>query len=462
MRTVDRSGLTLTGSHEAVGAYNRGVDAVLRLHRDGVRAVAASVALDPTFALGHAALALLGHELCAPVDVPARLRDARLHARRSTDRERSHVDAVARHVAGDRTALVGHLEHHPGDALLLSAAVPTIAFAGVTTVPADAWSLVERCAPAYGDDWWFGGLLAFMRQEQGRFDEAMELSCRSLEVQPSAGHSAHARAHAHYETGDHPGGLAWMDVWIDGPGSQVDSLTHFSWHAAMHELSLGDLSSVGRRYDAQLRPRAGMGCRALVDAGSLLWRWTLTPGSADVPPVEEVLRSVEEDLLVRPQTPFMALHAAVALCAAEDADGLAALARSCGGRSDPTHAEVTAPLALALRRLVLGQASAAADALAALEPQLWRVGGSDAQREVVEETRICALVRAGRYDEAVRVLDRRLDRRRCRRDEWWRAEASGPQATVISPPDTETFFAASGACAGPDTGAPSLIENRLP
>src|SRR4029079_16798310 len=107
--------------------------------------------------------ALLGHELCAPVDIEARLRDARLHARRSTDRERRHVRAVTPHVAGDSRPLVDHLRRYPTDALLLSAAVPTIAFAGVTTVPQDAWDIVERCAPADGDDWWFARLLALMR-----------------------------------------------------------------------------------------------------------------------------------------------------------------------------------------------------------------------------------------------------------------------------------------------------------
>ncbi len=74
-------------------------------------------------------------------------------------------------------------------------------------------------SPAYGDDWWFTGLLAFVRQEQGRFDEAMDLSCRSLAEEPGAGHSAHARAHAHYETGDHDAGLAWMDDWVRGDGA---------------------------------------------------------------------------------------------------------------------------------------------------------------------------------------------------------------------------------------------------
>ena len=427
MRTVDQYGLPLTGGVEAVAAYNRGVGHLLRLERGALPAVASAVALDPTFALAHAALALLGRELCAPVDIEARLRDARLHARRSTERERSHVEAVARHVEGDSGPLVRHLATHPTDALLLSVAVPTIAFAGVTTVPQDAWRIVERCIPAYGDDWWFTGLLAFTRQEQGRFEEAMELSCRSLAVAPGAGHSAHARAHAHYETGDHAAGLSWMDAWIAGPGAGVDSLSHFSWHAAMHELSRGDLAAVRARYDAQLRPRPGGGCRGLVDAGSLLWRWTLTPGSSDVPGIEEVLDGLDEDLLHRPPTPFVALHSAVALCAADDAAGLDLLARSCEQHPDSTQREVAAPVARALRRLVLGDASGAADALARVQPVLWRVGGSDAQREVVEETRICALVRAGRYDEALSVLDRRLDRRPCRRDEWLRGTA---QVTV--------------------------------
>lgn len=441
MGCVDLYGQPLTGGADAVAAYNRGVGSLLRLEEGSLHAVATSLTLDPTFALGHAALALLGHEFCAPVDVESRLRDATLHARRGTDRERSHVAAVDAHVHGDSRPLVEHLSRHPTDALLLTVAVPTIAFAGVTTVPQDAWAIVERCAPAYGDDWWFSGLLAFIRQEQGRFDEAMTLSCLSLDVEPGAGHSAHARAHAHYETADHEAGLAWMDGWITGPGSSVGSLSHFSWHAAMHELSMGDLAAVRRRYEAQLRPHPEMGCRALVDSGSLLWRWALTPGSTAVPGTEELLAVVDPSLLSDPQTPFIAMHAAVVLCAAGDVAGLRALERSCARRDQPAHTEVVAPLAAALVRLVLGDASGCADTLATLEPRLWQVGGSDAQREVVEETRLCALVRAGRCAEALALVDRRLDRRRCRRDEWFGAQA---QLTEIWPPETETFFGASG------------------
>src|SRR6478752_7445069 len=76
MRCVDRYGLPLTGGADAVAAYNRGVGNLLRLEEGSLHAVAASVAADPTFALGHAAMALLGHELCAPVHIEARIRAA--------------------------------------------------------------------------------------------------------------------------------------------------------------------------------------------------------------------------------------------------------------------------------------------------------------------------------------------------------------------------------------------------
>lgn len=425
MPCPDSYGYALTTSREAAAAYDRGLGELLRLRAGGAEAVATAVALDPTFALGHATLALLGHEMCLAVDLDARLRDAELHAARATERERSHVHAVAAHVRGDSGPLLQHLREHPRDALLLSAAVPTIAFAGATEVPEEAWELVEQAAPSYGDDWWFTGLLAFVRQEQRRFDEAMDLSCRSLAIEPAAGHSAHARAHAHYETGDHTAGLAWMDDWVTGDGRRSESLSHFSWHAALHELSLGDLDAVRRRHDLQLRPELGLGCRGLVDTGSLLFRWAITPGATDVPTLDDVARVAGRDVLERPTTPFLAMHAAVVLLALDDVAGLDRLASYADAHPHPTQRDVVAPLVRALRLLACSRPGDAADRLAGLATACRRLGGSDAQREVLEETRIAALLRAGRYDEARAVLDARLDRRASPRDRAWLRQADG-------------------------------------
>jgi len=433
MQCRDPYGYTLTTGVEAADAYTHGVRDLLRLRAGAAESVARSIVHDPGFALGHAALALFGYELCTPVDVQARLRDAEKHVVGGTERELSHVRAVAAHVRGDSRPLIEHLRAYPRDALLLSTAVPTIAFSGVTEVPEEAWAIVEDAIPAYGDDWWFTGLLAFVRQEQRRFDEAMELSCRSLTEEPSAGHSAHARAHAHYETGDHEAGLAWMDGWVTGDGASTESLSHFSWHAALHELSLGDLDAVRRRYDAQLRPEHGLGCRALVDSGSLLFRWAITPGAAQVPSIENVAAVTGRDVLERPATPFLAMHSAVTLLAIGDRDGLRALGRWATRHPHPTQRDVVAPLAKALMLLQDGRCSEAADALADLARGVPRLGGSDAQRELVEEVRICALLRAGRYDDARIVLDERIDRRQSPRDKRWRAACLDRAAELVRP-----------------------------
>ena len=418
----DLYGSPLTTGPAAADAYNSGVRELLALRSGAVAPVAAALAHDPTFAMGHAALALFGHELCAAVDVGARLRDAELHAGRSTPRERSHVHAVVAHVRGDSRPLLTHLDAHPRDALLLSVAVPTIAFAGVTDEPGAAWSVVERAIPAYGDDWWFSGLLAFVRQEQGRFDEAMELSCRSLAQQPTAGHSAHARAHAHYETGDHEAGLAWMDGWVSGPGAGSDGRSHFSWHAALHELTLGDLDAVRRRYDAQLRPELGLGCRALVDSGSLLFRWAISPGATDVPDLSTVARVTGRDTLERPATPFLAMHAAITLLALDDVAGLRALAAHAR-----THRRADVPRG----GRAAGRRAAAdgARGVLARRPTGWaRLGrrppGSAARTHSVSWSRRPGSARCSAptgYDEARALLDARLDRRRSPRDERWRA-----------------------------------------
>ncbi|PWN03807.1 pyridine nucleotide-disulfide oxidoreductase [Nocardioides silvaticus] len=416
----DDYGYPLTTSPTAAAAYVDGVRALLRLRRDAHVRIAAALAHDPTFALAHADLALLGHELCLDVDIASRLDDARRLSARASDRERSHVHAVDRHLQGDPQPLLQHLAEHPRDAVLLSVAMPTIAFAGVTEVPAEAWAIVERAAPAYGDDPWFLGLLAFVRQEQRRYDEAMKLATTALAADPTSGHAAHARAHAHYETGDHGPGLAWMDAWIAGDGAATESLTHFSWHAALHELSLGDLEAVRRRYETQLQPLHAVGCRALVDTGSMLYRWALTPDAEAVPGLEEVARITGRRTLEAPATAFLGMHSAVTLLALGDLDGLRRLSHRCAQHPHVGLREVVAPLADALGDLGSGRASQAADRLAVLAPHCWRLGGSDAQREIVEETRIAALLRAGRYDEARLVLDARLDRRPSPRDERWR------------------------------------------
>uniref|UniRef100_UPI00404024AA FAD/NAD(P)-binding protein n=1 Tax=Streptomyces sp. f51 TaxID=1827742 RepID=UPI00404024AA len=421
-RPLDAHGLPLSTHAEAAAAHRTGVERVLKVRAGAEDAFARSVALDPGFALGHAALALLGHECGADVDVPRALADARRCARERADaRERSFVDVVTRRVRGEgpdhgARALLGHLTAHPADALALAAAVPTIAFSGINDLdPAYALSLVERAAPAYDGHWFPASLLAFLRQDQGRHEEAAELAGRALAEEPASGHAVHALAHVHYETGAHEKGRDWLDAWVSGHGRGAVHRAHFAWHIALHELALDDSTAVRRRWFAQLAPGRVTGVRALVDSGSLLWRARLSDSWRGPVPATDVLDSVAREIVERPATAFTALHAAVALTAAGDLAALRRLRDHAAG-ADPVQREVVVPLCEALAALGEERFHEAARGLDALLPVVGRVGGSAAQREVVEETLLYALVAAGRCEAARRLLDARLDRGHAPRD----------------------------------------------
>ena len=104
-----------------------------------------------------------------------------------------------------------------------------------------------------------------------------------------------------------------------------------------------------------------------------------------------MLAAVPAGLLTDPPTPFVAMHSAVALAAAGDCRGLATLRRNAAARTDEVFTGTVAPLADSLMQLIHGDADRAADGLIELRG-VDRLGGSAAQREIVEDTLIhCAI-----------------------------------------------------------------------
>lgn len=413
-RPRDPLGLPLSTTTEAAAAYNAGLERLMLLQDGAEEKIREATELDPTFALAHAALAMLGHESGAHTDVAASLSAAQEAVRRrGDDREASLVDVITRRVRdvrrGGAQALMSHVASYPRDVLAVQAAVPTIAFSGVVDVQREAWEVVEGLAPAYGDHWWYTSLLAFTRQDQGRFDEAGLLAEAALSCEPSSGHAVHALTHVMYETGQHEAGRVWLDHWVRESGRSASHRAHFAWHAALHDLALGDTEALRGRYYSQLAPPTVTGVRALIDSASLLWRWRVAVAEPP-PPVAPVLDVIDEALLVRPQTPFVALHAAFALAASGDAERLEQLRRHCAASGDQVIEGVVVAVVEALLAVTREDWTTAAALLADVQPLLVRAGGSAAQREIVEETRLYALVRAGRSPQAEELLHARRHR----------------------------------------------------
>ena len=116
--------------------------------------------------------------------------------------------------------------------------------------------------------------------------------------------------------------------------------------------------------------------------------------------------------LVAATTNKDALEARLSEMAARDADGKLA----------------PGPAAIGLGRGVAafaaGDHDKAVRILAPLMPELVRIGGSHAQRELWEDTFIVACLRAGQGRQAARLISNRLHRRPSRRDLAWSQEAA--------------------------------------
>ncbi|WP_063766942.1 FAD/NAD(P)-binding protein [Streptomyces sp. NRRL S-813] len=414
-RPADRYGQRLSTTPEAALLYERALERILAGSLGAEALLREAVGIDPGFAVGHAALALLGHEGPGGGHAFGALEAAvQAAARRSDERERSLVTAVRARLTGTeeggKAALLGHIAAHPRDALAVSAAVPTVSFSGVTSAE-ESWALVEGLAPVYGDDWWYLGQLAFVRQEQERWAQAEALADRALAAQPRAGHAVHARAHVFYETGEHRAGIAWLDDWLHRHGRQAGHRSHISWHAALHELSLDDRSALLRRYHRELDASRVQGGRLLADSAALLWRARMTGSWSGALPVAELLQAAPQQWIEAPATAFAALHGALALAAAGDTDALGRLRAHALAHRNEVLPLVIAPLCAALSAVVRQRWPQAVRLLPPLLPVIARVGASKAQLEVVEETLLHALIEGGEHERAAVLLSARLERR---------------------------------------------------
>ena len=420
---VDRYGLPLsTSSTAARDAYVAGVDCVLSAAHGDQAHLGRAVEADPDFALAHIALARARFLMA---DVPgARQSAARARelAPKTTPREQSHIDALGLAIEGkpieSLAATRDHLGRHPRDAMVASPATGVfglIGFSGRQGREPEQVEFLETLKPHLGDDWWFQGVYAFALEEHGRLDEARELIERSMAQNPANAHGAHIKAHVLYEQGEDRAALDYLDSWLPTYPREGLMHCHISWHVAMFALTLGESARAWQVYQAQVHPGGAWGpaLNVATDGPAFLWRAELA-GHARQPSLWNEIHAYGQKSFPKPGIAFVDVHRALAAVAAGDRDGIASYVaeleqRAATGRS---------PAGDVVPRLANGLAAYGdgdwAKAIAILEPALAetvRIGGSRAQRDLVENTLLAAYLKAGREDDARRLLAAHTERR---------------------------------------------------
>jgi hypothetical protein len=435
--STDSQGLVLTGSAEAVAAYDRTVDHLIRFRPEVVDEAAAAVAADPGCVMGRVAgayLSLMSTEARAVADAREALgtfADEGGEESRLLPRERAHLVAARRWSAGDMAgagALLGDISvQHPKDLLALAVGHQIDFFRG------DAVNLRDRIGRALGA--WDGadprsgylyGMYAFGLEECNQYDLSAEAGQRAVKTNPDDVWGLHAVVHTFEMRGQIPDGVRLMrerqQNWTQDNFMNV----HNAWHFALYLLQADDVAGALAVYDTFLH-HAGSDDVAfeLLDASALLWRLQLegVPAGDRWQPLAQAWAR----LLAPGFYPFNDMHAIMAFIGTGELDRarevVAALDRVVrdGDRASTGWSMTSAvglPVCRSLLHFATGEYEQVLAELLPIRTRIHEFGGSHAQRDAIERTLLEAAIRAGRTDLANALVSERLAVRECSTYAW--------------------------------------------
>lgn len=398
--TTDRYGNTLTTTDAAAKHYTTGVDALFAARAGVVEALADAVAIDPEFALGHAALARAYQVFGKRAEAKGSITRARKLAAGLGGREASHVAAMGLVLDGQGVAAIAaintHLKDYPRDAMALSPCTGVFGlygFSGENDRAAKLRALLDGLAEHYADDWWFLAMQAFAQIETGAVASGRALVERSLALEPNDAHAVHILGHANYEVGAHAAGRQALDAFMAGYPRAGMLYCHNHWHRALWALQAGDSSDAWAIYDAAFAPDAiwGPTLNVVTDAASFALRAELLGATPPAGTWARILAYGKREF-PRAGIAFGDVH--IALAAAMAGDEAELEARATGGRSpaQPTLAQA----AKGFWAFAKQDWPTAISCLGAANAEAERFGGSLAQRDLFEEMLAASHRHAGR------------------------------------------------------------------
>jgi tetratricopeptide (TPR) repeat protein len=400
---TDRWGVPVQGTDgAAVVLLDQAIEDLVALAGDQVGGADAAMGTDATLALARvyrAYLSLYGTtaqgaahagELLKPVDaggLPAR--------------EAHHLAAARAWAAGDWQAATRHLERallaNPRDLLALKVAQDLYFFLGNRLGLRDVAARVLPAWPRDDPAWGFiQGIYAFGLEENADYRGAEAAARAALDRNPRDVWGVHALAHVFEMEGSHDAGVAFLCE--SSPNWEASYFAvHNWWHLGLCLLELGRVKDALALYDERVRAGHSTEWLDIVDAAALLWRLSLF--GQDVTTRAQALAADISDLVGAPAYIFNDWHAVMAFGLAGDHDRSAVILAANRSLAAPTNRQAAERAGLRLLEsfalFAAGEPGQAGELLAGIRQEANVVGGSHAQRDVIDLTMIAAAARSG-------------------------------------------------------------------
>lgn len=256
-------------------------------------------------------------------------------------------------------------------------------------------------------------MLAFAYEQSNDLLKAEHAAHKALEIDACEPWAHHALAHVHLGRGTIDEGLSLLSAsafsW-----NELNSFmfTHNWWHIALFEIVRGDVDNALKIYDERCWGIEPEYSQDQIGAVSLLARLELA--GLDVGDRWQQLRPFLETRSNDVVQPFLSLQYLYGLAKAgsSHADVLLCLIREqaidpCVSGDATLWREVGIDLAEAMVAHAQHHYGKAADLMAPLRKQIWRIGGSHAQRDLFEQLLLDSRLRSGQWEKARKTLEHR-------------------------------------------------------
>ncbi|MBK9606630.1 MAG: tetratricopeptide repeat protein [Betaproteobacteria bacterium] len=423
---LDNRGLPIsTASVKAAAAYDHLITGYLTYRADTPDRLKAVLEADPDFALAHCmkgCFAMLAFKQAVVPVAAEEARTAQALSLGATARERSHIAALTAWAAGEIDRAIGTweaiLREHPLDAVAFRLAHFNSFWLGR---PQDMVASVERVLPAWSEDIpgyaMILGCRCFAHEETGNHLAAEPAGRRAIELDPGDLWAAHAIAHVLESQGRRSEGIEWLTSLAPNWAGSHNLQHHLWWHCALFNLEHGNHAAVLELYDTRFRDLAGALTVASPDvyidvqnAASMLFR--LQRLGVDVGNRWEELADKAEARIGDCVSAFTLPHWMMALTAAgrtAAAERMVEAMRAYAAGSG-TVAPIVRDYALPIARAQLAHAAGRhAEAVALMRPAIggmYRMGGSHAQQDVLEQLFVDAALKAGNTADVRLALER--------------------------------------------------------
>ena len=418
----DQQGLEFSGAPKSAAAFDRAMADYYGLTGDPVGILKSALERDPGFALGGVAIAalyMIGGFRGDHPEVMSALRAAEAAVGSASQRERRHLAAAKAWGRGQTSKAIAGWEtilaDHPTDALALRLVQDAYFFLGRSAAIREC---AERVMPAWDQDnplaSFVVGLYAFGLEETGDLKRAENFGREALARNPRDAWATHALAHVMESANRHEEGVAFLKSTRADWAHAHFMAHHNGWHLALFLIEQGRFDEVLADYDRFTAPKlADDATLDRIDAASLLWRLELAGvdvGDRWALVADKWMAHVDDHLLA-----FNDLHCAFAAARSPDGDHTIRLGRSLddyarlgSGDNRQVTSEVGRRLIDGALAFAGGDYARAVDAILPVRKDAVRIGGSHAQRDIVNLTLIAAAERSGQWRLARELLAERV------------------------------------------------------